>query len=119
MWPIRSGVAGAMERNVETWVFSTIFRVSVCVCVCEGFPTAGQREMSVGQGQSRPHSIGERVPPCPFERWRGQILRGGNRHGFSRVPAAPALCASGDRGPGSSSQACGNVPRVPCLAEGG
>lgn len=26
----------AMERNVETWIFSTIF------CVCEGFPTSGK-----------------------------------------------------------------------------
>lgn len=29
-------VSRAMERNVETWIFSTIF------CVCEGFPTSGK-----------------------------------------------------------------------------
>lgn len=51
MCSIRSGVpvaAGVMGRNVETWIFSTIFNMCVCV-YARAFPHLGNWEMSVGQ----------------------------------------------------------------------
>ena len=57
---VRSGVAGAMEgRNVETWIFSTIFSVCVCVRV-RAFPHLGNWEMSVGQSPGAVGSAGLR-----------------------------------------------------------